>query len=669
MTMNTKDARREIERLREEIKGHDRRYYILDKPAVSDREYDRLYRRLKDLEEEHPELVTPDSPTQRVGGEPVKSFPVVKHLAPMTSLDNTYSAGEMRDFDERVKKNLKGQTVEYVVELKFDGVSTSLVYESGAWVRGATRGDGVKGDDVTNNLRTIRSIPMYFSADAGKPPKTIEVRGEVYMTKKALEEINSKKKADEEPFANPRNAAAGSLKLLDPKIVAKRHLNIFVWGMGHCEGASFKTHAEVLEYLKSAGFRVNPHYKLCATIDEVIAYCNSWEPKRDGLEFDVDGMVLKVNSLSEQEKLGFTSKSPRWAIAYKFPAERALTEVEDIIVQVGRTGAITPVALLKPVHLSGTTVSRATLHNFDEIERLDVKIGDKVYVEKSGEIIPKVLSVAKEKRTGREKAFHVPSKCPVCGSKLVRSPDEVALRCENVGCQAQIKEAALHFASRSAMDIEGMGDAIVDQLVDKGLIKDYGDIYRLKLDEVKKLSRMAEKSGQNLIDAIERSKSNDLNRLIYGLGIRHVGERSGWILADHFGSIGKLRDAGVEELMSIHEIGVVVAESIYNFFRNKENLKILEKLESGGVRMSQPRTRPAAKKLEGKTIVITGSLKGLSRSAAEELVRKLGGNASSSVSENTDMLVCGDEPGSKLNKAKALGVKVVTEEEFMRLIS
>ncbi len=667
--MSMKDIKKEIEKLRSEIREHDQRYYVRDLPAISDREYDRLYRRLKDLEEEHPELVTSDSPTQRVGGEPAKGFPEVKHLMPMTSLDNTYSADEMREFDERVKKNLKGETAEYVVELKFDGISTSLLYEHGAWVRGATRGDGTSGDDVTNNLRTIRSIPVSFGSEAGSPPSVIEIRGEVYMTKKVLEEINrGKEKSGEEPFANPRNAAAGSLKLLDPKIVAARRLNIFVWGVGYYEGADFKTHAEVLEYLKKAGFRVNPHYKLCRTIDEAVAYCDLWESKRDALEFDVDGMVLKVNSLAQREKLGFTSKSPRWAMAYKFPAQKALTEVEDIIVQVGRTGVVTPVALLKPVHLSGTTVSRATLHNFDEIERLDVMIGDKVYVEKSGEIIPKVLSVAKEKRTGKEKAFRMPATCPVCGSKLLRLKDEVALRCENIGCPAQIKEAVLHFASRDAMDVEGMGEAIVNQLVDKGLIKDYGDIYHLKLEDIMGLERMARKSGENLMDAITKSKSNDLNRLIFGLGIRHVGERSGWILAGHFGSIDALKKATVDDLTAIREIGPVVAGSIHNFFRNKENLKILEKLASSGVKMSQPKARPAAKKLEGKTVVITGTLKSFSRSEAEALVRSLGGNASSSVSKSTDLLVCGDEAGSKLDKAKALGVKVVTEEEFKKLV-
>jgi DNA ligase (NAD+) len=667
--MKDKEIRHEIESLRAEIRRHDRLYYVLDKPAISDREYDRLYRRLKDIEEAHPELVTADSPTQRIGGAPVKSFRTVEHLKPMTSLDNTYSADEVRQFDERVRKNLKAESVEYVVELKFDGVSISLLYEDGVWVRGATRGDGVRGDDVTNNLKTIRSIPMKLEGSGGKPPSVIEIRGEVYMTKSTLEKINREKaKSDEEPFANPRNAAAGSLKLLDPALVAKRKLNIFVWGVGECRPFGFKTQAEVLERLKDAGFRVNPYYKVCGSVDEVIKYCDSWEPRRDSLEFEVDGMVLKVNSIDQQERLGFTAKSPRWAIAYKFPAEKALTEVLDIEVGVGRTGAITPVAILKPVRLSGTTVSRASLHNFDEIERLDVRIGDRVYVEKSGEIIPKVLSVARDKRTGRERPFKIPSGCPACGSRLVRSSDEVALRCENAGCPAQIKEAVLHFAARDAMDIENMGQAIVAQLVDKALIRDYGDIYGLRLADVEKLDRMAEKSARNLIGAIEASKSADLGRLIYALGIRHVGERSAWLLAEHFGSVDRLMGAGVDELTTVREIGPVVADSIHSFFRNRENAAIIEKLRSAGVRMSQAGRPGAGRKLEAKTFVITGALKSFSRSGAEAAIRKLGGNVSSSVGRNTDYLVCGEEPGSKLAKAKALGVKVIGEEEFRKLI-
>lgn len=668
--MHKDDIKKEIDSLRAAVRRHDNLYYVANKPVISDQEYDRLYARLKELEDAHPQFITPDSPTQRVGGRPIEGFAVVKHITPMMSMDNTYSAQELREFDERVRKNLKdrGQEYDYVVELKFDGVSISLLYEDGVWVRGATRGDGTQGDDVTNNLKTIHSIPHEFSGRAKRVPVLAEVRGEVYMTKKVFEEINrAKEKAHEEPFANPRNAAAGSLKLLDPNIVAKRHLNIFIWGLGHCEGVDFKKHEEILEYLKEAGFRVNEHHKVCRSIEEVIEYCNEWEKKRDDLDFDIDGMVVKVNSIGQRERLGATSKSPRWAIAYKFPAEKGLTEVKDIIIQVGRTGAITPVAILKPVHLSGTTVSRATLHNFDEIARLDVRIGDNVYVEKSGEIIPKVLSVAKDKRTGKEKSFPLPKKCPACGSKLHNAPDEVALRCENAGCPAQLKERMLHFASRDAMDIEGMGVAITDQLVDKGLIKDYADIYYLKLDEVKDLDRMADKSAQNLLNAIEKSKSNDLNRFIYALGIRHVGEHSAWVLANHFGSIDKLSTASQDELTRISEIGPVMAESINNFFTNKENIKILRRLSETGVKMSQPKMKGGHSGLEGRTIVITGTLKNYSRGQAEELVRKLGGNPSSSVSKNTYLLVAGEEPGSKFDKAKALGIKIINEEEFKKM--
>jgi len=667
--MASKEIKDKIEKLKDTIRRHDHLYYVLNKPEISDREYDGLYRQLKDMEEAHPELITPDSPSMRVGGEPVKEFRTVKHIAPMLSLDNTYSAEEIRDFDKRVRKNLKSEDVEYVVELKFDGVSISLLYEDGRWSLGATRGDGEKGDDVSANLKTIRSIPLVFRDEAKSVPKAIEVRGEVYMAKKAFEKLNrEKEKANEELFANPRNAAAGSLKLLDSKIAAARGLDIYVWGIGHYEGIDFRTHIEVLDYLKSCGFRVNPHYKLCRTIDEVIAYCDSWENAKEKLDCEIDGMVLKVNDLGQRQRLGFTSKSPRWSIAYKFPAEKALTEIKDIIVQVGRTGTITPVALLKPVHLSGTTVSRATLHNFDEIERLDAKIGDKVYVEKSGEIIPKVLSVAKQMRTGAEKTFRIPVKCPVCGSKLSRLPEEVAIRCENAGCPAQIKEAVLHFASRNAMEIDGMGDAIVDQLVDKALIKDYGDIYSLRAADVEKLERMARKNAGNLIDAIKKSKSNDLNRLIFALGIRHVGENAAWILAEHFGSMKKLEEQDIQELTDIKEIGPVMAGSIYNFFHNKNNLKILKKLEDAGLRMSQSSSLKSGGKLEGKSIVITGTLRSFSRSAAEELVRKLGGSPSSSVSKNTDFLVAGVEPGSKLDKAKAMGVKVISEDDFRKIV-
>lgn len=667
--MNKNEARKTIEDLKMSIRRHDRLYYVMASPEISDREYDALYRKLKDLEGEFPELVTADSPTQRVGGEPITGFKSVKHISPMMSLDNTYSADEMREFDERVRKNLKGEDVEYTVELKFDGVSISLLYEKGSWKTGATRGDGTYGDDVTNNLKTIRSIPFNFDGRCGNIPKVAEIRGEVYLTKKAFLAINDEKeKNGEELFANPRNAAAGSLKLLDPKVVARRHLDLYIWGMGYCEGMDFRTHVEVLDYLKEEGFKVNPHYKVCKNIEEAIKYCDSWQAKRDELDFEIDGMVIKINNLAQRGKLGATSKSPRWAIAYKFQAEKALTQVKDIIVQVGRTGAITPVAILEPVRLSGTTVSRATLHNFDEIGRLDVKIGDHVYVEKSGEIIPKVLSVAKDKRTGRERPFRIPSECPVCGSRLARLPEEVALRCGNIGCPAQIKESILHFASRHAMDIENMGEAIVGQLVDKGLVRDYGDIYGLKIEDVRKLEHMADKSAANLIDAISHSKSRELNRLIFALGIRHVGENAAWVLAGHFLSVENLEKAKTEELTAIHEIGGVMAGSIFNFFRNPGNRAVLKKLRDAGVNMKTVKTIAGPKPLQGKTIVVTGTLKSFTRSGIEELIRKLGGSPASSVSKNTDFVIAGAAAGSKADKAVTLGVKIISEEEFKKIV-
>ena len=667
MRLRPKEAKDKLEELKREIRRHDHLYYVMNSPELSDGEYDRLYRKLKDLESEFPELITDDSPTRKVGGEPSKGFSTVKHIVPMLSMDNTYSAEELRDFDKRVNKALSGKPVEYVVELKFDGVSISLLYENGSLVRGATRGDGESGDDVTANLKTIRSIPLDFKDKVTAVPRSIEVRGEVYMTKKAFERINrGKEESGDEPFANPRNAAAGSLKLLDSKEAARRGLDVFVWGLGHCERAVFKKHTDILNYLKDAGFKINPHYKICRNIEEVISFCDSWEPKKDALDFNIDGMVIKVNDIPQREVLGFTSKSPRWAMAYKFPAPQALTEILDIEVGVGRTGAVTPVAILKPVHLSGTTVSRASLHNFDEIERLDARIGDQVFVEKSGEIIPKVLSVAKEKRTGKEKLFKVPDNCPVCGSGLIKDPEEVALRCENVACPAQIKETILHFASRNAMDIDGMGKAVIDQLVDKGLVKDYGDIYSLTIEDVMKLDRMARKSASNLVGAIVKSKHCELSRLVYGLGIRHIGERAAWVLADAFRSVEAMKRAAIEDLAKVKDIGPVAAGSAADFFANKENLVVLNKLEAAGVKAAPP-DKKSAGRLAGKTVVVTGSLDSMSRQDAEDLVRRMGGSASSSVSRKTDLLVAGKEPGSKLEKARALGVKIIGEDEFKKI--
>jgi DNA ligase (NAD+) len=664
-----KDIRKRIRVLRREVNRHNKKYYVDNRPEISDEEYDRLMGELKLLEKKHPELVTSDSPTQKVGGEALKEFQTVEHRIPMLSMDNTYSSDEIREFDERVRKNLEVERLDYVVELKIDGVSISLLYENGRFTQGATRGDGFKGDDVTVNLKTIKSLPLNIKKGMAIP-ELFEARGEVYLPRKVFLELNEEKESlVEEVFANPRNAAAGSLKLLDSSIVAKRHLDMWIYGVGYIKGREFETQYEALNFLKASGFRVNPEIKKCRSIEEVIEYCNGWETKRHKLDYDIDGMVIKVDSFLYQKNLGQTSKSPRWMIAYKFPAEKKETVLEDIIVQVGRTGALTPVAVLKPVNLAGSVVSRASLHNQDEIVRKDVRIGDHVLVEKAGEIIPQIVEVVKNKRKGIEKEFSMPRKCPVCGSAVKRLKSEVALRCENLSCPAQLKERILHFASREAMDIEGLGDAIVSQLVDKKMIKDYADIYSLRHQDIAGLERMADKSASNLIDAIQKSKSNPVNRLIYGLGIRHVGVRSAWILASRFKSIDRLASIGIEELQEINEIGPVMAESMFNFFRTTENKRVIEKLRNAGINMvtTSPRHH-VTRKIEGKTFVITGTLEGFSRHEIEELIRSSGGNASSSVSKNTDYVVAGKDPGSKYEKAKKLGIKIIDEAEFKKLM-
>lgn len=668
--MSNSKVKDQIEKLREEIRRHDRLYYIENKPKISDQEYDALLKRLQKFEKKSPEFITADSPTQRVGGAPVGGFAVVEHKVQMLSMDNTYNDGELRAFDERVKKNLGGERYEYIVELKIDGVSVSLTYENGIFVRGATRGDGFKGDDVSINLKTIRSIPLKLASPNGMPvPRFMEVRGEVYMRLENFEKINKgKEKADEELFANPRNAAAGSLKLLDPRIVAKRGLDIFAHGIGYSEGAPFKSQSELLEGLKELGFRINPNYKRCADIDEVLEFCDIWEEKRGKLDYNIDGMVVKINSFAQQKTLGKTTKSPRWMIAYKFPAERVETKLEDIKIQVGRTGALTPVAVLKPVFVAGTTVKHASLHNMDEIGRKDVRIGDTVILEKAGEIIPQIIEVVRSKRTGKERKFVMPDKCPVCKSPTKREEGEVAYRCENVFCPAQLKESLIHFASRAAMDIEGLGEAMVDQLVENKLVSDYGDIYNLKFEAVRSLERMGDKSARNLIDAVGKSKNNSLSRFIYAMGIRHVGEHMADVLARTFHSIDKISNLTVEELSKTVEIGPVVARSIYDFFRNPASKKVLKKFKEAGIKFAEKPRSPVSDKLAGKTFVFTGELKEYSRPEAEELVRSLGGNASSSVSKKTDFVVAGDNQGSKYDKAKELGVKIIDEGQFNKII-
>ena len=666
--MDKNKAKKEIIKLKALITYHDRKYFIEASPKISDQEYDHLYQKLKELEKDFPEFITNDSPTQRVSGKPLQGFSHLKHRIPMLSMDNTYSHDELEDFDKRVRKNLMSETYEYAVEFKIDGVSVSIIYENGIFIQGATRGDGRTGDDISLNLKTIKSMPLKLFAQKEKMPFLLEVRGEVYMAKKWFDRLNKEKeKKSEELFANPRNASAGSLKLLDPRIAAGRHLDMFTWGIGEYRGIKFQGHCEVVRFLDKLGLRVVPHVKKCKDIEEVIEYCRKWQEKREELDFQIDGMVVKVNSLAQQKKLGSTAKSPRWMIAYKFPAERALTELLDVKFQVGRTGAITPVAILKPVHISGTTVSRATLHNFDEIKRLDVKIKDRVYVEKSGEIIPKILEVAKEKRKKTARPIKIPTRCPSCGAPLCREEGEVALRCNNVSCAAQIKQKILHFASRNAMDIEGMGESLAEQLVDNRIINDYADLYYLTFEEIKKLERFADKSARNLIDAIEKSKANELNRLLFALGIKHVGQKAAWTLAARFGSLKELAKQDKETLKFINEVGPVMAESIVNFFQNKENLKVLEKLNKAGVRTRAQKSEEKAL-LKNKTFVVTGALKSYTRQGIEEVIRNLGGNTSSSVSENTDYLILGEDPGSKLNKAEKLGTKIITENEFKKMI-
>ena len=661
-----------LRKLRDEIEFHNYRYYVLDDPVISDAEYDRLMNELVRLEAAHPELVTPDSPTQRVGAAPAAAFAPVVHRSPMMSLANVYSVEEIRAFDARVRRALDGEPVEYVAELKIDGLAVSLVYEDGRFVRGATRGDGTTGEDVTHNLKTIRSIPMRLRLDK---PVSMDVRGEVYMVRREFQKLNEERRAAGEPlFANPRNAAAGSLRQLDPKVTAERPLDIFVYGIGYvigAEDAAPDTHFEALSFLKKAGFRTNPNTRLCRTVDEVLDYCAHWGEMRASLDYEIDGVVVKVNSLAQQERLGATARSPRWAVAYKFPARQATTVVRDIIVQVGRTGTLTPVAVLEPVELAGSTVSRATLHNEDMIRAKDIRIGDTVVVEKGGDVIPEVVKAVADRRTGAEREFRMPEKCPECGADVVRLEGESAYRCVGgMACPAQVRESILHFASRDAMDIEGMGPSLVAQLIDAGLVKTVADIYDLKLEDVAALERMGKKSAENLLSAIEKSKSHPLHRLVFALGIRHVGERSARDLAEHFGTMDRLASATFSELTDVRDVGPKVAESVLAFFREPRNREILRRLADAGVNMKEAEKGVSAGKspLAGKTVVLTGALERFTRKEAEEAVLARGGRVSGSVSRKTDYVVVGRDPGSKYEKARELGVTVLDEREFERLL-
>lgn len=660
--------------MREKIEHHNRKYYLETKPELSDFEFDKLMQKLLKLEEEFPDLVTPDSPSRRVGGEPLAGFRTVRHKMPMLSLDNTYSVEELAEFDKRVKKFLGKDHVDYFVEEKIDGVSLALTYENGLLVLGATRGDGQQGDDVTENIRTIASIPLKIprqgSTFKGKVPKTLEVRGEAYLSHGSFEKINrQKEKAGEELFANPRNACAGSLKQLDPKLVASRKLDAFIHGVAFLEGGEkVARQSEAFDYFKALGFKTISHTASCRDIDEVDRFIADFREKKQKLDYDIDGMVVKVNAFSEQKALGTTSKAPRWMIAYKYPAERAETLLEDIKVQVGRTGTLTPVAILKPVRLSGTTVSRASLHNQDEIERLDARIGDHVLVEKSGEIIPKVVDVLENKRKGALRKFVFPDRCPVCGGKVQRSGEEVAVRCIALNCPAQLRARVRHFAQRDAMDIEGLGMVWIEKFVELRWIQDLADIYTLDFDKIARLERQGEKSTENLFKGIEASKKRHLHRLIYGLGIMDVGEHAAHILAEKYRSLERLAAAEEEELQSIREIGPVTARSIRRFFREGGAKRILEKLKKAGVRFDLVEEVKAATPFSGKTIVITGTLEKYERSEAEALIRRLGGHPSGSVSRKTDYLVIGESPGSKLDKAKEFGIKILEEAAFLKML-
>ncbi|MFA6600474.1 MAG: NAD-dependent DNA ligase LigA [Candidatus Omnitrophota bacterium] len=672
--MTRKEAQKKIGPLREVIEHHNRLYYVEARPEISDFEYDKLLAELIALERQFPELVTSDSPSQRVGGAPLKEFRTVPHRLPMLSLDNTYSSGELEAFDQRVKKFLGVDHIDYFVEEKIDGVSISLTYENGLLVLGTTRGDGRQGDDITENIRTIANVPLRIPAPGaafkGKLPKHLEVRGEAYLPRKVFEKINEQRlAAGEELFANPRNACAGTLKLLDSKQVASRKLKAFIHGLGAVEGGAVpESQSGVFDFFASLGFAPIRHTAVCPTIAKAVDFIEAFRAKRERLDYDTDGMVVKVNDFLRQKALGMTAKSPRGMIAYKYPAERAETVLEKIEIQVGRTGVLTPVAVLKPVRISGTTVSRASLHNQDEIKRLDVRIGDSVRVEKSGEIIPKVVEVLAGKRDRELPPFDFPEKCPVCESKVERLGEEVAVRCLNASCPAQIKGRVRHFASRDAMDIEGLGAAWAEVFVDQGLIKDLADIYALDFDRVLHLDRMGQKSAKNLFLAVEASKQRPLERLIYGLGILDVGERSAHLLAQRYRDLGRLAETAEEDLQSIREIGPVTAHSIARFFNQSGTRKTLERMRQAGVCFDRVEEVKAATAFSGKTFVITGTLEGFERSQAEVLIRGLGGHPSGTVSRKTDFLIAGENPGSKLEKARELGVEILDEKAFEKML-
>ncbi len=664
LLMDRERAKAEIERLRREINEHNYRYYVLAQPIISDYEFDQLMKRLEELERQFPDLITPDSPTQRVGGEPLKEFATVVHEVPMLSLDNTYNYDELREFDKRVRKVVPKPV--YLVQQKVDGVAVALRYENYRFVLGATRGDGYRGDDITLNLRTIGSIPLKLRQE--KPGfERFEVRGEVYLPKQEFVRLNEEREEEGLPvFANPRNAAAGTLKLLDPREVKKRKLDCFIHTVPKPPGGCQRD-SETIAILKELGFKVTPPSLLFEDIEGVIDYCARWQAEKAKLPYDVDGMVIKLDRYADREELGTTEKTPRWAVAYKYPPEEKETRVKRIFVNVGRLGTVTPVAELEPVFLSGTTVTHSTLHNMDEVERLDVREGDTVVVHKAGEIIPQILRVVKEKRPPGTKKFKMPERCPVCHTRLFREADEVAWRCVNASCPAQLGARLLHFGSRQALDIEGLGEKLAEQLVRTGLVKNFADLYNLKLEQLVELERMGKKSAENLLRALAESKSRPFYRALFGLGIRHIGIHTVRLLAQHFGSIDRLMKARPEEIAAVPGIGPAVAESLENFFSDRENRELIEKLRKAGLRLEEERAQ-GPKPLAGKKFVLTGTLTSFTREEATERIMALGGTVSSSVSKNTDYVVVGKEPGSKLDRARALGVKTIDEAEFLRLL-
>ncbi|WP_442637123.1 NAD-dependent DNA ligase LigA [Rossellomorea marisflavi] len=663
--MERQSAEKRVQELHETLNQYNYEYHVLDKPSVPDSEYDQRLRELIELEDQFPDLKSPDSPTQRVGGAILDFFEKVEHRTPMLSLGNAFNEQDLRDFDRRVRQAV-GDDFSYVCELKIDGLAVSLRYEGGRFVQGATRGDGSIGEDITSNLKTIRSIPLKV-----KDTAAFEVRGEAFMPKRSFEALNAaKEERGEEPFANPRNAAAGSLRQLDPKIAASRNLDIFLYALAEIGDMGIESHSEGLDRLDELGFKTNPERKRCATIEEVLEYVEKWTQGRPHLSYDIDGIVIKVDALDQQSELGTTAKSPRWAIAFKFPAEEVVTILKDIELSVGRTGVVTPTAILEPVRVAGTTVQRASLHNEDLIREKDIKIGDHVVIKKAGDIIPEVVNVLEEKRTGEEQEFSMPTHCPECESELVRLEGEVALRCINPKCPAQIREGLIHFVSRNAMNIDGLGEKVISQLFREQLIEDVADLYRLEREQLLALERMGEKSVDNLLAAIEASKKNSLEKLLFGLGIRHVGAKAAKTLSQEFGTMDKLSSASAEELTAVNEIGGKMAEAIVAYFENEEVQELLQELKDAGVNMEYKGPKPVAASdvdsyFAGKTIVLTGKIEQLSRNEAKERIEALGGKVTGSVSKKTDLVIAGEEAGSKLTKANELEIEVWDEDKLL----